>query len=217
MDLKKKGTAVVPDGTQVEQLPALHGPGPAPARIAPGDREIPEKTQNPWYFQLGCFIISYKKLICAFDFPTGPGHLAWQKSGHRVLGRTSLIFLEKIAENRILAGIRDGLFDNLEGQGQPLVLEDDSHVPPELRMAFKILKMADCLPPELELQKQIVCLQDMLAGLPDEAAKLQQLRRLNFLTMKLNMLRKVSPLLQEHNDYSAKILEKLDRLPQAGK
>ena len=128
-----------------------------------------------------------------------------------------MFFLEKIAESRILEAIQDGAFDNLEGQGQPLVLDDDRDIPPELRMAYKILKMADCLPPELELQKQIITLQDMMAGLPDEAAKLQQMRRLNFLTMKLNMLRRVSPLLQEHNDYSAKVLEKLDRLPQAKK
>jgi hypothetical protein len=128
-----------------------------------------------------------------------------------------LFFLEKIAESRILEAIQDGAFDNLEGKGQPLVLDDDRDIPPELRMAYKILKMADCLPPELELQKQIITLQDMMAGLPDEAAKLQQMRRLNFLTMKLNMLRRVSPLLQEHNDYSAKVLEKLDRLPQARK
>ena len=128
-----------------------------------------------------------------------------------------MFFLEKIAESRILEAIRDGAFDNLAGQGQPLILNDDPDIPPELRMAYKILKMADCLPPELELQRQIITLKDMMAGLPDEAAKLQQMRRLNFLTMKLNMMRRVSPLLQEHNDYTAKILEKLDRLPQAKK
>jgi hypothetical protein len=128
-----------------------------------------------------------------------------------------LFFLEKIAESRILEAIQDGVFDNLACKGQPLILGDDRDIPPELRMAYKILKMADCLPPELELQKQIITLQDMMAGMPDEAAKLQQMRRLNFLTMKLNMMRRVSPLLQEHNDYSAKVLEKLDRLPQAKK
>ena len=128
-----------------------------------------------------------------------------------------MLFLERIAESRIQEAIRDGLFEDLLGQGQPLVLEDTSNIPPELRLAYKILKMADCLPPELELQKQIITLQDMLADMPDEAAKLQQMRRLNFLTMKLNMMRRASPLLQEHNDYSAKILNKLDRLPQAGK
>jgi hypothetical protein len=128
-----------------------------------------------------------------------------------------LIFLEKIAESRILEAIKDGAFDNLPGKGQPLVMSDDSDIPAELRMAYKILKMADCLPPELEVQKQIITLKDMMAGMPDEASKVQQMRRLQFLTMKLNMMRRTSPLLQEHNDYSARILEKLDRLPQAKK
>jgi DnaJ homologue, subfamily C, member 28, conserved domain len=136
-----------------------------------------------------------------------------QYCGITVLRRICLIFLEKIAESRILEAIQDGVFDNLHGKGQPLVLSDDSDIPPELRMAYKILKMADCLPPELELQKQIVTLKELMAGMPDEAAKLQQMRRLQFLIMKLNMMRPASPLLQEHNDYSAKVLEKLDCLP----
>lgn len=126
-----------------------------------------------------------------------------------------MLFLEKIAESRIQEAIKDGLFDDLAGKGQPLSLTDDHDIPPELRLAYKILKMADCLPPEVELQKQIITLKDLMAGLPDEAAKLQQMRRLNFLTMKLSMLRQVSPLLQEHSEYQRKILEKLDRLPQA--
>lgn len=119
-------------------------------------------------------------------------------------------FLYKIAENRILEAMEAGLFDNLEGKGRPLKLEDDSHVPPELRMAYKILKMADCLPPELELRKEIVRLQDLLAALPDEAEKLKHMRRLNFFVMKLNMMRKVSPLLEEHEVYTPKIIARLE-------
>ena len=60
-------------------------------------------------------------------------------------------------------------------------------------MAYKILKNADCLPPELELRKEMLNLQDLVAGLEDEAEKLKQMRRLNFLVMKLNMMRPVSP------------------------
>lgn len=119
-------------------------------------------------------------------------------------------FFYKIAENRIQEAMEAGLFDNLEGKGQPLKLEDDSHVPSELRMAYKILKMADCLPPELELRKEIVRLQDLLAALPDEAEKLKHMRRLNFFVMKLNMMRKVSPLLEEHEVYTPKIIERLE-------
>jgi hypothetical protein len=125
-------------------------------------------------------------------------------------------FLYRIAENRILEAIEAGLFDDLEGKGKPLKLEDDSHVPPELRMAYKIMKMADCLPPELELRKEVVRLQDLVASLPDEAEKLKQMRRLNFLIMKLGLTRRMSPLLEEHDLYAPKILERLESGKKSG-
>jgi hypothetical protein len=116
----------------------------------------------------------------------------------------------KLAENRIQVAIEAGDFDDLTGKGQPLNLEEDSHIPPELRMAYKILKNADCLPPELELRKEVVQLQDLVAAMPDEAEKLKQMRRLNFLVMKLNMMRPVSPQLLEHDLYTPKVLERLE-------
>lgn len=119
-------------------------------------------------------------------------------------------FFGRIAENRIQEAIEDGLFDDLIGKGQPLHLEDESQIPPELRMAYKILKNADCLPPELEVRKEILTLQDLVAGLEDEAEKLKQLRRLNFLMMKLGMMRPVSAQIMEHELYTPKILERLE-------
>lgn len=122
-------------------------------------------------------------------------------------------FFQRIAENRILEAIENGLFENLQGMGKPLKFEDESHIPLELRMAYKILKNADCLPPELELRKEIVQLQDLVASLPDEAEKLKQMRRLNFLVMKLGMTRTVSPQLLEHDLYNPRILERLQTSP----
>ena len=118
-------------------------------------------------------------------------------------------FFAKLADNRIREAIAAGDFDDLQGKGQPLNMEDDSHIPPELRMAYKILKNADCLPPELELRKEVVQLQDLVATMPDTAEKLKQMRRLNFLVMKLNMIRPVSPQLLEHDLYTPKVLERL--------
>ncbi len=119
-------------------------------------------------------------------------------------------FFAKLAENRIKEAMEAGEFDNLQGRGQPLNLEDDTHIPPELRMAYKILKNADCLPPELTLRQEVVQLQDLVAALPDEAEKLKQMRRLNFLIMKLDMMRPVSPQLLEHELYTPKVLERLE-------
>lgn len=118
-------------------------------------------------------------------------------------------FFSKLAENRIREAIEAGEFDNLQGKGQPLNLDDDSHIPPELRMAYKILKNADCLPPELVLRQEVVQLQDLVASMPDEAEKLKQMRRLNFMMMKLSMMRPVSAQLQEHDLYTPKVLERL--------
>jgi hypothetical protein len=136
-------------------------------------------------------------LSAGFDLPT------FNKEG-------LLKFFEKIAENKILEAMKEGAFDDLEGKGQPLNLADESHVPTELRMAYHILKMADCLPPELELKKEILRLQDLVASLPEENEKLRQMRRLNFFIMKLNMMRQVSPLMQEHEEYNAKIIQRLE-------
>jgi hypothetical protein len=119
-------------------------------------------------------------------------------------------FFAKLAENRIKEAIEAGEFDNLRGKGQPLDLNDDSHIPPELRMAYKILKNADCLPPELTLRQEVVQLQDLVAAMPDEAEKLKQMRRLNFLMMKLDMMRPVSAQLMEHELYTPKVLERLE-------
>jgi hypothetical protein len=126
-------------------------------------------------------------------------------------------FFAKLAENRIREAIEAGEFDNLRGRGQPLDLDDDSHIPPELRMAYKILKNADCLPPELTLRQEVVNLQDLVAAMPDEAEKLKQMRRLNLLMMKLDMMRPVSPQLMEHEFYTPKVLERLESKPRPKK
>ena len=47
-----------------------------------------------------------------------------------------------IAEQRIEESMRRGEFDNLEGKGKKIVFEDDSMVPEDLRMAYKMLKNA---------------------------------------------------------------------------
>lgn len=118
---------------------------------------------------------------------------------------------EKIAEQRIQEAMERGEFDNLPGAGKPLVLEDDSHLPADLRIAYKILKNADCLPPELELRKEIRTTEELLLGIQDTQEKYRQMKKLNYLIMKLNTMRRVSPMLEEHQLYYPKVLERLAR------
>ncbi len=121
------------------------------------------------------------------------------------------IAIHKIAERRIQNAIERGKFDNLPGKGKPLNLEDDSYIPEELRMAYKILKNANCLPPEMQLKKEIRQLKDLLVNLEDEREIYICCKRLNFLIMKLNITRPVSPLLEEDQVYYKKIVYRLNK------
>ncbi|MCD6305187.1 MAG: DUF1992 domain-containing protein [Deltaproteobacteria bacterium] len=120
-----------------------------------------------------------------------------------------LFAFQKIVEKRIQEAQGKGDFENLPGSGQPIQLEDDSHIPEELRLAYKILKNAGCIPPELQLQKDIRQMEDMLEGIPDEKQKYRQIKKINYQIMKLNMMRNRSPLLEETEIYYKKVLEKL--------
>lgn len=60
-----------------------------------------------------------------------------------------------IVEQKIAEAEAQGLFRNLPGTGKPLHLDDDSLVPEEDRVAFRILKNAGYAPPWIELQKRI--------------------------------------------------------------
>lgn len=119
-----------------------------------------------------------------------------------------MICFQKIAERRILEAIREGAFENLPGAGQPIKLEDDSHVPEDLRVAYKILKNAGFVPKEVTLRKEIAQAEDLLAGMEDTKAKYRQLKKLNFLIMKLNMLRKTHASLEKTQHYEKKLIER---------
>ncbi|BEQ16118.1 DnaJ family domain-containing protein [Desulfoferula mesophila] len=114
----------------------------------------------------------------------------------------------KLAEERIQKAAERGDFDDLPGRGRPLQLEDDSHVPEELRLAYKILKNAGYTPPELEAQKELMQVEDLLANAPDEKTRYQALKRLNYLTMKISHLRPSSGIFSD-NDYSDRVVQRL--------
>jgi hypothetical protein len=118
--------------------------------------------------------------------------------------------MDKIADERIREAMEQGEFDDLPGKGKPLALEDDSHIPADIRMSFKILKNADCLPPELELRKEIRTTEELLSGIQDTREKYRQMQKLNYLVMKLNMSRRVSLALEENQHYYEKVLDKME-------
>ncbi|MEC0304180.1 DnaJ family domain-containing protein [Terribacillus saccharophilus] len=76
-----------------------------------------------------------------------------------------------LAEERIKQAEANGEFRNLPGAGKPLELEDLSGVPEDMRMSYKILKNAGYVPPEMELQKEIVALRDLLRVCTDDSER----------------------------------------------
>lgn len=118
--------------------------------------------------------------------------------------------VQDLIEKKIKEAQEKGDFDNLPGRGKPLKLEDDSGVPEDMRMAYKILKNADCLPPELELKKEIRQMEDMLAGIPDEKERYRLIKKINLKITRLNMMGRGSPLLEADQVYYGKVVDKLN-------
>lgn len=119
---------------------------------------------------------------------------------------------EHIVEERIRRAQQRGLFDNLAGRGKPLpkdVIGDT--VSEDLRLSYRILKNADCLPPEMEVQREIRRTEDLLAGMADAAERYRTLQKLNFLILKLNAMRNGSPALEVPQHYTERLLERLEK------
>lgn len=113
---------------------------------------------------------------------------------------------EKIVEERIRQSQKNGEFDNLPGAGKRLELEDMSRIPEDLRLAYKILKNADCVPPELEIKKEIRSTETLLEGLTDEKLKYKALKKLNYLILKLNTMKKGAVEFEIPQRYEAQVV-----------
>ncbi len=64
-------------------------------------------------------------------------------------------YIDKLTEPRMQEAVGRGEFDNLPGPGKPLALGDDTFVPPELRVAYRVLQNAGYLSRDLQLRSAI--------------------------------------------------------------
>lgn len=58
--------------------------------------------------------------------------------------------LDFLVEQRLSEAVSRGELDNLPGAGRPLALDDDPLVPADLRLAYRLLKNAGFVPPEVQ-------------------------------------------------------------------
>lgn len=118
--------------------------------------------------------------------------------------------IDKLAEQHILEAQARGEFDNLPGAGQPLHFEDDTAVPPELRSAYRLLKNAGYLPPELQLRRQISEAEDLLAMAGSGEERASHSRRLRYLMTRLGLTRCAPGNLRTEQAYYDRLCEKLE-------
>ena len=80
---------------------------------------------------------------------------------------------ERIAEQRIREAMAAGEFDNLPNAGSRIDLEGYFSLPAHLRMAWSVLKSADCLPVEVLLLNDVARLvREVAQAAPDQRDRL---------------------------------------------
>lgn len=114
-----------------------------------------------------------------------------------------------IAERKISEAIQKGQLDIEEWRNRPLPMTNDSLVPEELRMAHKILKNAGYLPPEIETKKEIQQIEDLLVNCEDEYTRVKQLKKLNYLVMKLNTMKGDVVNIESQEEYFRQVVERI--------
>jgi hypothetical protein len=95
-------------------------------------------------------------------------------------------YLQQLVERRIAEAIERGALDDLPGQGGALDLDDDALVPAELRTAYRILKNAGYVPPEVECLREIGELERLIERGEDGTADPRAARRLELLWQRLD-------------------------------
>lgn len=115
------------------------------------------------------------------------------------------------SEDKIRKAYNDGEFKNLPGLGKPLVLEDLSAIPQELRMAYKMMKNAGYNPEEHTLKSEIKTIEDLMAASQDEHQIAIFKKQINEKTIRLTSLIKKRQISNSSafKDYGNKVYDKL--------
>jgi hypothetical protein len=117
--------------------------------------------------------------------------------------------IQIIAERKIKEAIDEGGLNLEAWYNHPLPQSNDSMIPEDLRLAYKMLKNSGYMPPELETKMEIQKLEDLIAANEDEHTRVKQIKKLNYLVMKLNAMRGDTATLENQEKYYQKVVEKL--------
>ena len=112
---------------------------------------------------------------------------------------------DQIIEQRIEAAIAAGELDDLPGAGKPLTLDDDALVAEELRAAYRVLKNAGLVPPEIEMRREIAGIASLVRHAINDEVRGKALARLALLEAKLELEGRALP----RGAYRDRIVERL--------
>lgn len=116
--------------------------------------------------------------------------------------------LDSLAEQRIADALRDGLFRDLPGAGVRLDLDDDRLIPEDLRMAYRILKNAGYVPPEVTALRELAELEELVRR-AEGGARGVALRKLELLRLRLETVAPARAALILRDAYRDRLLGRL--------
>lgn len=112
-----------------------------------------------------------------------------------------------LVERRLEEAAANGELSGLPGEGRPLDLDDDALVPPELRVACRIVRNAGFLPPELEDIAEV----QQLIGAIERGDGGSGARRLRALLVKLEAAGRHATAARAWHDYEAALQRRFER------
>jgi hypothetical protein len=144
-------------------------------------------------------------------FPAGHhcGRMGINPSRKTITTDARMDILAFLAEQKILQAMEERDLSDCQFKYKPLPMEDDSFVPPELKIAYKILKNGGFLPPEVEERKEIRRLEDLITATEDEHERLRQMKKLEVLMMKIDAKRSFSTSITSQHEYYRNIVERI--------
>lgn len=116
-----------------------------------------------------------------------------------------------IAERKIEEAMAEGQFDNLPGIGRPLELEDLSHLPPDMRMAYTILKNSGYIDKSPE-PGQTLSMAELLSEAKEERAAYGKMQRLKVMMAWVQRAREDQGVSQSSSDSAASDETYLEKL-----
>ncbi len=123
-----------------------------------------------------------------------------------------LTSLHRIAEKKIEQAVKEGLGRNLpQWKNKPLPPDPFRNVPPDRRMAYRILKYGGYVPEEIAIQREINQIEDFLRVCSDTKERVAQLKRIDFLRFRLERTFGKKLRLRPESPYYDDIVDRLSK------